>query len=217
MAAFLLHRAGSNFRTQGRVRPVPVSPPRVARALECAIAPRPRTATVAAHQHDASGLVARQHLRRRMAEAAAIAGLHHRHLRLNGVEEAVARRACGCRGAAPAAACCATLAQPRRQRRLLRRFDVAGQQHAAAGGVAHAQHARQRVGLGLSGVVGGGRMQHVERHAIPLPLLAGVAAAVFAGQRQQRMIRRPASCSSARSATPSAARRHRRRDRCRGG
>ena len=53
---------------------VPIAPPLVARAGGCLALPDPAAAGIAAPHHDTARLVARQHIARRVAIAAAVAG-----------------------------------------------------------------------------------------------------------------------------------------------
>ncbi len=140
--------------------------------------PAPGAAGVAAHQFDAQRTVARQHLRRGVAETAAIGRLHHGRAGGHRADEGLAGR-----GLAAVVGHQQHLAAQRQrqaihQRRFLRRLDVAGQQQAAPALALHAQHAAQRVRRRRRQVVAGLRVQQLEVHAVPVPGLPGGTAPV---------------------------------------
>jgi hypothetical protein len=133
------------------------------------------------------GGIARQNVGRRVAVAVAIADLDDRDERSHSGEEGVGR---GC-AAAVVGHEQDVAAQRRRvvgdERRLLRRLDVAREEHAAARGIGDAQDAAAGVGLRARRRGLGQRVQHVEAHAVPAPGLA--RGATHLGQRNppQRM------------------------------
>lgn len=118
------------------------------------------------------------HLQLRVVVAIAVSDLEHRDFRPHGLQEgqrgrraaAVVRRQQDVRAQAIRSAL--------DQRRFLRRFDVAGQQHRAPA-VADTERAAAGIRLQVRVIVAGRRrMQHVERDAVPFPMLAGAAAHV---------------------------------------
>ena len=218
MDAFSCVGRGSNFRTTAADRGS------CGANASSAAARRVRTRTsrraMSTHRNgrvrtsdDAAPAVARQHLRRRVAEAAAVAGLHHRHraaaphrasaavddVRLPWCGTSSSRCAARRRARATSAASCS-------------RLDVAGEQHAARRRHRHAQHARHRVRTWCRapGHRPAGAGTRTARH--PTPTLAGFAAASCArGQRRRSgwpassdacAARRPATRRSSDAAPP---------------
>ena len=100
--------------------------------------------------------IAPDHLRRRMPESVAVAGLDQGDARLHGVEQQIARRglASMVRHEEQVGA---QIGRPSDQRGLLQTLDVTGQDGRCPA-IGDAKNARDRIGLGEGPIVGRGRL-----------------------------------------------------------